>query len=381
MSSTSLTIERYAEIRAEMEVGRLRDEVLARAGIGIDAWTAEQRSWLQKMSAELERGRFELTNRYTQAFLERQNALQAKSPAPAEAEPMEARTKAPAASPEVSRLQPRIPEPVRRDVVPLLPTSAAVASVSWQGGMPAAEAADAQAPAPRTAEPSAALPLGDLSHLARLVRLPAGTDLGMTLPPIQPAGAPNALPFQAGESARPRQPAAKPTGATTTPSVRARLMEPSRDDSVEDQAARTLPPGGLVRPALPFEQQQDENEDDPLMRTMFVSPEAAQQGPALPFQAKHEPGHDKGDDAANTSPSPPVPELSLEAHAALCAKLALAPGDAEHIFAAYGLASRDKRTTVDDAWKRRLQQDPKLYEQWQQLYRAFYAQWSAHRTR
>ncbi|UQA63185.1 hypothetical protein [Polyangium aurulentum] len=154
MSSTPLTIERYAQIRAEMEAGRLRDEVLARAGVTMGAWVAEPRTWLQKMGAEFERGRFELTNRYTQAFFERQKALEAAS----------------------------------------------------------------------------------------------------------------------------------------------------------------------------------RNRAD-------------------------------------------VQGAKVEAHASLCAKLALAPNDAEQIFAKYGLASPEKRKAVDEAWKERLRSDPKLYEQWQQLYRMFYARW------
>lgn len=81
MNSISVTLERYAEMRAEMEVGKLREEVLARAGLTINEWTVAQREWLEKMGTELERGRFELTNRYTQAFLERQREL--KRPAAA----------------------------------------------------------------------------------------------------------------------------------------------------------------------------------------------------------------------------------------------------------------------------------------------------------
>src|SRR4051812_32423869 len=75
MAGNSVTIERYAELRAEIEAGRLRDDVLARAGLDVDAWMAAQRAWLDAMGAEIARGRFELTNRYTQVFLERQRAL------------------------------------------------------------------------------------------------------------------------------------------------------------------------------------------------------------------------------------------------------------------------------------------------------------------
>ena len=70
-----VTIERYAEIRAELEAGRLRDDVLARAGLTVDEWLAVQRGWLEQLSRELKRDRFELTNRYSRVFLDHQRAL------------------------------------------------------------------------------------------------------------------------------------------------------------------------------------------------------------------------------------------------------------------------------------------------------------------
>ncbi len=72
-----ITLERCAHLRAEMDAGRQRDQVLARAGLAVDEWTLSQREWLDRMGAELALGRYELTNRYTQAFLERQRALAA----------------------------------------------------------------------------------------------------------------------------------------------------------------------------------------------------------------------------------------------------------------------------------------------------------------
>jgi hypothetical protein len=82
--ATPMTLEGCAELRAEMDAGQRRDDVLARAGIGVDEWTVVQRDWLDKMGIDLERGRFELTNRYTRAFLERQRALTAAMPPPLE---------------------------------------------------------------------------------------------------------------------------------------------------------------------------------------------------------------------------------------------------------------------------------------------------------
>ncbi|MEZ4296125.1 MAG: hypothetical protein R3B70_14225 [Polyangiaceae bacterium] len=78
-TGAAITIERFAEMRAEMEAGKLRDDVLARHDVGADAWTAAQRSFLSEMKEELTRGRFELSNRYTSAFLSRQVVVAGES--------------------------------------------------------------------------------------------------------------------------------------------------------------------------------------------------------------------------------------------------------------------------------------------------------------
>jgi hypothetical protein len=49
--ATSLPLDRYAEVQAELEAGQLRDEVLARAGLSAEEWTAAQRTWLDKMGS------------------------------------------------------------------------------------------------------------------------------------------------------------------------------------------------------------------------------------------------------------------------------------------------------------------------------------------
>jgi hypothetical protein len=83
----SIPLERCAEMRAEMDAGGERDLVLARAGVSADAWTEAQRAWLDKMGAELTVGRYELTQRYTQAFLAKSRALGPASPSLPSREP------------------------------------------------------------------------------------------------------------------------------------------------------------------------------------------------------------------------------------------------------------------------------------------------------
>ncbi|MDC0741625.1 hypothetical protein [Polyangium mundeleinium] len=95
-------------------------------------------------------------------------------------------------------------------------------------------------------------------------------------------------------------------------------------------------------------------------------------GEALPFEPKHDESTNEDTGPATTplDGSAP-PELSLEAHAELCAKLAASPDDAEQIFAQFGLAEPHARKAVDEAWKERLRKAPALYQEWQRLYRMF----------
>jgi hypothetical protein len=44
-----LSLVHYAELRAEMDAGDLRDDVLTRAGLSVDEWIAAQMEWLEKM--------------------------------------------------------------------------------------------------------------------------------------------------------------------------------------------------------------------------------------------------------------------------------------------------------------------------------------------
>ncbi|KYF58727.1 hypothetical protein BE08_16215 [Sorangium cellulosum] len=71
--------------------------------------------------------------------------------------------------------------------------------------------------------------------------------------------------------------------------------------------------------------------------------------------------------AAPSSP-PSVPALSLEQYASLCAELAASPGNAEALFAHYGLGEPGARLAVDRSWRDRLARDPAAHRRWQELY-------------
>ncbi|AUX43642.1 uncharacterized protein SOCE26_050940 [Sorangium cellulosum] len=149
---TVVTLERYAEMRAEMDTGMLRDEVLARTGLTIDDWIDTQQTWLERMGTELERGRFELTNRYTQAFLERQRALQAAAvPAPV---PAPASSPVPSATttPLPLSIAPPMPPVVVAPVLPLPAISSPFATPPSSRSPFVTPPPEAYPPAPPTVE-------------------------------------------------------------------------------------------------------------------------------------------------------------------------------------------------------------------------------------
>lgn len=63
-----LSLERYAEVAAELDVGAPRDRVLAEANVSLQNWLSTQQYWLQRIGAEALRGRQELLSRYNERF-------------------------------------------------------------------------------------------------------------------------------------------------------------------------------------------------------------------------------------------------------------------------------------------------------------------------
>jgi len=64
-----LDLERFAQLSADIDVGNVREQVLAEAGVSLETWLAAQQWWLSRMGAEATRKRYDLTNRYQAAFL------------------------------------------------------------------------------------------------------------------------------------------------------------------------------------------------------------------------------------------------------------------------------------------------------------------------
>jgi hypothetical protein len=367
--ATQLTVERCAEIRAEMEAGRLLDDVLGRAGIGADEWTAAQRTWLDKMGDELKRGRFELTNRYTQAFLERQRELSALDRAAiveASAPVEEALPPPPPAvlpPPEIAPppAVPAAPSPWAAPPPAPVVSAAAAPQIEerspWAGEETGAPAASPlRAPLPFQPAPAGAAPPPSVRQVPPPP--PSSPELGGTVVGaiISPFAAGGALPFA--------RDAAAPPAATA----------PAAPPPPRPPPPRPVPPPPPSRPAA------SAPEPDGMEGTVMgaISPFAS--GAPLPFvKAPPKPASPPA-----AAPSPPVAApspavaaasppagLTLEQYASLCAELAFSPAQADATLGRYRVSAAGK-AELDQYWGARLAADPALNTKWREAYQIYF---------
>jgi len=355
-----ITLERCAEMRAEMDCGRRRDEVLARAGVGPDEWTAAQREWLDKMGAEIEIGRFALTNRYTAAFLERQRTFTVAPTASVVAVPVP--MAAPAAAPSVVVHEASFvtaPAPVK-PAGPGAPSGWANETVTdpvispFHVPLPFVPAVT-RAPGP----------------LATPVQHPPGHPHPSTVGlPVMGAAAAPVLPFHA--PAAPADETALPVPAPLrsalpfhAPPPGAALPAVARPSGPSRSAAANLGATviGSVMPipaafALPFARGGDAPSPPPPVPTPPLATAAPAAAPP----------------AAAPPPAGPVTlgGLTLEQHVSLCAELAHTPGAADAVLGRYRVTGAAK-AEMDLAWKARFAADPALERKWHEAYRLYAA--------
>lgn len=382
---TPLTLERCAEMRAEMEAGRLREEVLTQAGITSEDWTDSQRGWLEKMGAELERSRFELTNRYSQAYLERQRALTA------------------VATPAVVVEAQRPPETAPLPLIALPPISPPPVAPPPTQPSPLAAAAPSPwaAPLPATVPPSAHAPQAASHETA----MPTASPLRPPLPFRPAAAAPSHVAAQIPPAppSRPEMPVPRPPsanlGATTAAAISPfAAVLPFGPDAASSPIPVNVPT--LPKPAAP-----------PLARPAVLpkatppprivtspAPAAAPMldgtvmgaispfGPTLPFASAPAP-------APVPAPIPPprtsapglaapaVPEsLTLEQHASLCAEIAFNPAHTDRTLGVYRV-SPERKAELDQHWQGRLAAEPALGVKWREAYQLYFAFLSSARRR
>jgi hypothetical protein len=76
--TAGITLERYAELSAELDTGEPRDELLARENIAEPDWLNAQQYWLSSIAAEATRNRYELAHRYSKLFLDARKSAVAR---------------------------------------------------------------------------------------------------------------------------------------------------------------------------------------------------------------------------------------------------------------------------------------------------------------
>jgi hypothetical protein len=412
-----------------MEAGHLRDDVLVRVGLGVEEWIAAQTEWLAKMGAEIERGRFELTNRYSQAFLERQRALRALATATLEA-PREAvpRQQVPSPmnppSPPVAAevpsfllpVSPPIPAPIVGSAPGLGKTRAPASLSGTSMGFIAPKGAALPFAKTPVAPPQGALPPAAPGAPPRpappprpvVNRAPAslsGTSMGFIPPktaalPFAKAPAP---PAATPDPTRPMAPLfAAPTGpAAGLPFDGQSTMgaDPSKDPGT------ALPARSPLAPALPFAAAGAQKPlppaapapapkaapaapraaaaPDPMdMTTMgAISPfarvmpfAAVTSAPAAPAPAPPRPPAPAPVAAAPApaaSAPAPAPVIiggyTLEQHVSLCADLTFTPARAAETLARYRITVEGK-AELDRLWKERFVADPALEARWREAH-------------
>lgn len=342
---TTLSLERYAELRAEMDSARLRDEVLIQAGLTTEEWISIQREWLERMSKELVQNRFELTNRYTQAFMARRKLIakvfsDAAQPRPAlSAAEQVLVTPAPIAPIAESVQQPSQVLPAADDMpssrqMPMSPAalrlSTAEQTLSFDPQLLSAELPFATAA--QNLSPSAyalALPVS-----AALPKLPSSLEAGSTMDISELLRHNPALPF-----------APPPRPDAPVPSV------PGPKGAAVDTQNST-PIAAPVQSSLPFT-------PSPPHRPEFAAAAAPRQRSLTSmFEAL---------------PSVPViPSLTLEQHASLCAELAFAPARAAYILERYHISAAVK-AELDQQWQARFKGEPAIEQKWHDAYQTYFS--------
>jgi hypothetical protein len=335
-----LTLDRYAEIRAEMEAGVLRDDALARAGLSVDEWTAAQHEWLESMSTEIALGRFELTNRYAQAFLERQRAL--VKPAP----------KAPAEKPAKA---PDEPPKGRAQGESLLEGTTDVDTSLFRPALPFDAKPDARSPLASASAPRPSTSSDAAAWVPKGLR--GVTDLDETAPLPSTSPLPT-MPFSDAGS----KPAPAPAPAPAPPQA----IPAGMREFTEVESTQAPLPGAANAPVLPF---------DPPASPSLESPPQAKAADAPAWMPKAMRGFldVEGTETLPRAPATPAPaappavtppRLTLEQHARLSVELAAYPTHRAEVLRRYSIDEEQGRQ-VEAFWSAHMKADANVRRAWE----------------
>jgi hypothetical protein len=387
-----LAIERFAAMSADIESGTARDEVIAREGLTVEAWTRAQESWLGKMADEAGRKRFELTNRYNAAFVAQRRSLDGgrrgskKKVAPAQVAPA--------------------PPPIAASRSVVAPAPFVAASPSFASPPPFVAAPPplmsapppVAVPAPFFATPPPVVTPSFVAPSSVVIHTPPPaaarpTDLNGTVAAdvISPFAMGAPLPFQKGRAAiadAPPGPAKPPAhridrGTTSFTSPIAKDAIPFAP-AAEPRAA--LPPTAPM-PPLPAPPAGDID----LNGTVTVdAPSPIALRAKLPFREVSDSGSRPPPTTASglknlpfraATPAPAAPaapratRFTLEQFASLSAEIAVAPPAVAQVRGRYGLDEASHRAEAEE-WGRRFAADKELFARYGALFQS-YRDWLA----
>jgi hypothetical protein len=202
---------------------------------------------------------------------------------------------------------------------------------------------------------------------------PAPHDEPATLE-AQPSPIPrSALPFITGSFAAatsaPREPVAQSV-ASPLPFQPARAPSGPQGSATPPAVALTSSPAAPKAPAPP--------EANAGEATLAATPSPLRA--VLPFQPAPRPhapaeAHPTAAHRPAAPPVAPLPTLTLEQYASMCAELAVFHDRPQAVFAKYGLSEPGQRAAVDAAWKARLARYPSEKAEWERRYWQYEASW------
>jgi hypothetical protein len=340
-----LSVERFAALRARIEVGTPREVVLREAGLTRREWTELQRHWLDALAEAVTRGDVALAARYERAFLGDSGASSVPVPAPAPTPP---------SAPPLAPFIESSPLPVA--FVPLAQRGTALGP-SHSLAEPLPFRVDGSAPKPESAPPRQRIDSGTaLAHEPHANEPPRGAGVP---PPLERTAALSAAPSAGALPFRPES-----AEMALFPLVRYAALVAARQARNVDRAA-VLARFGLDGPGHERIEAlwQARIAQDPRVALEFTRQLEA----ATRAQASQEKPENRGKtalslDATGKEASPGLPELTVEQYAWLVATLRKAGPEGTPAVLARMRLDPPRRAQLEAHWRERLARDPALRE-------------------
>ena len=278
----------------------------------------------------------------------------------------------PLARPSFARV-PEPPAPPAAVAAPPLSASATVAGAflsPFHTPLPFQKTPAVTAEAPEDApEQGVVIQSAQASPLPFRTAAPDATTAGASISPFHAQ-----LPFRPEASAPVAAPPARPAPARTvmtsaSPDLRSASALPFRSPVAiaapppQPALGATAPPDAMSPFAVaptPFQGRLPPPARPPARPAVAAPIDPSPAPPAAPVVAE----------------APPMPALTLDQYASLCAELTVFPQQTEAVFEKYGLGPLRARLAVDLGWRERLRRAPDEYAAWQALYARYHVYWT-----